>query len=261
MPIDVLEQYSLPINNNLYGKPPYYYKDAETIMVPFMSDPKVISELVPEPMKANPDGSAIASFNNYNCAGFGRSIEAFFIIPVTFEGDAGLYIANAFLNNDRPMAGGREIWGYEKKLAHMKMGENNDGIVYGSAERGGSVVQKVLVERKAWLKPEDIPTEFVTFTVKLIPSAEKDAPPAVAQIVKTDLSDTVKYHSFETGPAALEFPMTPASFLHTIPILEVFEGSYSKWDCVLDYGTIVHDYLKPKKSTKKRKTKKKPAKK
>ena len=49
MPIDVLKQYSLPINNSLYGKPPLIYKEAETILIPFMSEPKVISELVPNP--------------------------------------------------------------------------------------------------------------------------------------------------------------------------------------------------------------------
>jgi hypothetical protein len=50
--------------------------------------------------------------------------------------------------------------------------------------------------------------------------------------------------------------MSPASFLHTVPILDVLGGYYSTWECELGYGTVVHDYLKPKKSVQKRKTKK-----
>ena len=120
MPIDVLKQYSLPINNSLYGKPPLIYKEAETILIPFMSDPKVISELVPKPMEYEADGLVTAQFNRYNAIGAGRSIEIFLNIPVTFQGEAGTYIASAFLNNDRPMAAGREIWGFEKKLAQCR---------------------------------------------------------------------------------------------------------------------------------------------
>ena len=82
MPIDVLKQYSLPINNSLYGKPPLIYKEAETILIPFMSEPKVISELVPKPMEYEADGLVTAQFNRYNAIGAGRSIEIFLNIPV-----------------------------------------------------------------------------------------------------------------------------------------------------------------------------------
>ena len=246
MPINVLEQYSLPINSNLYGKPPLIYKDAETILIPFMSDPKVVSELVPEPMKYEADGLVTAQFNKYpNTICVGSSIEIFLNIPVTFQGEAGTYIASAFLNNDRPMAAGREIWGFEKKFAKCEFEEKYDGIVYSSAERGGFVVQKGSVERKEIPTPEELEGgSLVYFCVKLIPSVEKDAPPDVAQLTRTELTG-YEVLSIEKGPAALEFPMSPASFLHKIPILDVLGGYYSKWECELGYGTVVHDYLKP----------------
>ncbi len=256
MPINVLEQFSLPINNSLYGKPPLYYKEAETLLIPFMSDPKVISELVPKPMEYVAEGLAIGQFNKYNTVGAGRSIEIFLVIPVTFKGEAGLYIASAFLNNDIAMAAGREIWGFEKKLAQCEFEEKNDGIVYSSAERGGSIVQKGSVERKEIGTVEDVAGSGVYFCVKLIPSVEKDAPPDVAQLTRTDLTESIIVHSVEKGPASLEFPVSPASFLHTIPILQVLGGFCTTWECVLGYGTVVHDYLKPKKSVKQRKTKK-----
>ncbi len=243
MPINVLEQYSLPINSNLYGKPPLIYKDARSLTIPFVSDPKVIGELVPKPLKYDSELGVSAQFHNYDTIGAGRSIEIFFNINVTFEGEKGIYIANAFLNNDRPMAGGREIWGFEKKFAECVFEEKYDGIVYSSAERGGSVVQKGAVERKAML-PAETGENPIYFCVKLIPSVEKDAPPDVAQLTRMELTD-YKVHSMETGPASLEFSMSPASFLHKVPILEVLDGYIGKWDCTLGYGTVVHNYLKP----------------
>jgi len=253
MPVKVLEQYSLPINNNLYGKPPLIYKEADTLLIPFMSDPKVISELVPEPMEYVAEGLVSAQFNKYNTIGAGRSIEIFLNIPVTFQGEVGTYIASAFLNNDRPMAAGREIWGFEKKMAQCEFEEKNDGIIYSSAERGGSIVQKGSVERKEIGNWEEVAGSLVYFCVKLIPSVEKDAPPAVAQLTRTELTG-YKVLSIEKGPASLEFPMSPASFLHTVPILDVLGGYYTQWGCTLGYGTVVHDYLKPKKSARAKKS-------
>ena len=222
-------------------------------MVVFNTDPAVISDLVPKPMEANPDGFAISSINRYNCTGFGRSIEAFLIIPVTFQGEAGLYIPYALLNNDRPFAAGREIWGFEKKMGRLEL-EEKDGIVYGSAERGGSVLLKASVERSEIGTLEDVAGSGVYFCVKVIPSVEKDAPPEVAQLTRTDLTESIKYHNIEKGPAALEFPVSPASFLHTVPILAILGGFYVTWECILDYGTVVHDYLKPTRSGKRGKT-------
>lgn len=256
MAIDVLGSYTMPINNPLYGKPPFHYKEAESIMVVFRSDPDVISELVPEPMEANPDGLVVTSINRFNCTGFGRSIEMFFIIPVTFQGEAGSYIPLILLDKDKPFAAGREIWGWEKKLGHLEL-EEKDGIVYGSAERGGSAVVKASVERSEIGTLEDIAGSAVYFCVKVIPSVVKDAPPEVAQLTRVDVTEGLNFHTIEKGPAALEFPMSPAGFLHTIPILEILGGFYLTWEQTLGYGTIVHDYLKPKKSVRKRKTKKK----
>ena len=243
MTVNVLEKYSLPINDSLYGKPPFHYKGSESIMVVFKSDPNVISELVPKPMEANPDGLAIASINRFNCTGFGRSIEMFFVIPVTFQGEAGNYLPYIILNNDKPLAGGREIWGWEKKLGQLEL-EEKDGIVYGSAERGGSVLLKASVERSEIGTLEDVAGSGVYFCVKVIPSVEKDAPPEVAQLTRVDLTESIKFHTIEKGPAAIEFPMSPTSFLHTVPVLEILGGFYVTHESILDYGTVVHDYLK-----------------
>jgi acetoacetate decarboxylase len=39
------------------------------------------------------------------------------VIPVSFRGRKGGYSHCMFLNDDPPIAGGRELWGFPKKLA------------------------------------------------------------------------------------------------------------------------------------------------
>jgi acetoacetate decarboxylase len=49
--------------------------------------------------------------------GFGDYTESGQVIPVSFRGRKGSYTHCMFLNDEGPIAGGREPWGFTKKLA------------------------------------------------------------------------------------------------------------------------------------------------
>ena len=49
--------------------------------------------------------------------GFGDYTESGQVIPVSFRGRKGSYSHCMFLNDHPPIAGGRELWGFPKKLA------------------------------------------------------------------------------------------------------------------------------------------------
>ena len=49
--------------------------------------------------------------------GFGDYTESGQVIPVSFNGRKGGYMHCMYLNDDPPIAGGRELWGFPKKLA------------------------------------------------------------------------------------------------------------------------------------------------
>jgi acetoacetate decarboxylase len=52
--------------------------------------------------------------------GFGDYTESGQVIPVSFKGRKGGYTHCMFLNDHPPIAGGRELWGFPKKLAQPK---------------------------------------------------------------------------------------------------------------------------------------------
>ena len=61
--------------------------------------------------------------------GFGDYTETGQVIPVSFRGRKGGYIHCMFLNDEPPIAGGRELWGFPKKLANPSLRAEIDTLV------------------------------------------------------------------------------------------------------------------------------------
>src|SRR5262245_62210450 len=51
------------------------------------------------------------------------------VIPVRFKGEDGVYVHSMYLDDDAPIAGGRELWGFPKKLARPKIEVESDVLV------------------------------------------------------------------------------------------------------------------------------------
>ena len=61
--------------------------------------------------------------------GFGDYTESGQVIPVSFRGRKGSYSHCMFLNDHPPIAGGRELWGFPKKLASPTLRTEIDTLV------------------------------------------------------------------------------------------------------------------------------------
>ena len=61
--------------------------------------------------------------------GFGDYTESGQVIPVTFKGKKGGYSHAMFLNDGPPIYGGRELWGFPKKLAQPSLSAQIDTLV------------------------------------------------------------------------------------------------------------------------------------
>ncbi len=53
--------------------------------------------------------------------GFGDYTETGQVIPVRLNGEEGAYTHAMYLDDEAPIAGGRELWGFPKKLARPKI--------------------------------------------------------------------------------------------------------------------------------------------
>ena len=165
------------------------------------------------------------------------------IIPVELDGQRGSYVHAMYLNDDSPIAGGREIWGFPKKLADPSLTVVKDTLV-GTLDYGPVRIATGTMGYKH--KPLDLAEVRArlaapSFLLKIIPDV--DCGPKICELVRYYLEDlTVK--GAWSGPAALDLHHHALAPVADLPVLEVVSGLHVVADLTLGLGKVVHDYLK-----------------
>jgi len=174
--------------------------------------------------------------------GFGDYTESGQVIPVTFEGQSGGYVHAMYLNDDSPIAGGREIWGFPKKLAEPSLSIEKDTLL-GTLDYGPvRIATGTMGYKHTTLDPAAVKAslEAPSFLLKIIPDV--DCGPKVCELVRYYLEDlTVK--GAWAGPAALELHDHALAPVADLPVLEVVSGVHILSDLTLGLGEVVYDYL------------------
>ena len=153
--------------------------------------------------------------------GFGDYTESGQVIPVTFNGQEGGYTHSMYLNDDPPIAGGREIWGFPKKLRaalarpSTRTRWSGRSTMAASASRPGRWASSIrpLDKAKVLRRPE-----AAEFLLKIIPHV--DGTPRICELVDYRLEDIVMKGAW-SGPAALELMPHALAPVADLPVLEV----------------------------------------
>jgi acetoacetate decarboxylase len=164
------------------------------------------------------------------------------VIPVRFAGQEGLYVHSMYLDDEAPIAGGRELWGFPKKLAQPKISHEGEVIVgtlhYGQAlcALGTFGYKHRPADQDAVLKSLRKPN----FILKIIPHVDGTA--RICELVEYHLED-VDLKGAWTGPAQLTLFSHSLAPLAELPVLEIVSGVHIIADLTLPLGKVVHDYL------------------
>lgn len=234
--------YAMPFMSPLFLQPPMEYRDNWSQHVTFKSDPDVIAKFVPEPLVPDPDGRMFMLTSYFFATGFGHYREATLCAHATWQGKPVNYTLFLMLNNDMAICGGREIWGWPKKLGDIEVDEH-DGVVQARVSRGGTELVRANVALNELIGADELggTTEYVNW--KFIPSVKNGAPPDVNQLTLTELTHFVPRKIYR-GPATIEFDKSPTDRYADIPVLDVVEGFYYSCDFTLEDGDVIHDYLR-----------------
>jgi len=233
--------YSTPALSGLYGKPPFEYRDSPMLLIQFQTDPRVLRRLVPTPLTPNKDNNMFVSVADFLCSGFGRYYEAHIFTHATFKRRPVNYSIYLILDNDVAIGGGREIWGFPKKLGRLTMNMQDD-VVSATVERGGRTLIDAAMHMSEFATPGELNGTPEWVTRKLVPSVSLDAPPEVDQLTSTTLTNTA-LREVHKGPATLNFGASPADRIAEIPIKKVVGGFYYRTDFTLEDGEVIHNYL------------------
>lgn len=113
------------------------FMNAEMLFVVFRTDPGLVHEILPEPLKPSPEAYGVAFVASYPETNFGCVYhEGALFLNCEFKGERGFYCLSMPVDDDMAMVGGREQYGYPKKMAErISLDRDGDHVV-------GSVVRK-----------------------------------------------------------------------------------------------------------------------
>jgi acetoacetate decarboxylase len=242
---DVLAKaFAMPLTSPAFPPGPYRFVNREFLIITYRTDPERLRAVVPEPLEVAEPLVKYEFIRMPDSTGFGDYTETGQVIPVSFRGKRGGYTHCMFLNDEPPIAGGRELWGFPKKLANPSLRTEIDMLVgtldYGpvrvaTATMGYKHKQADLAATKAALSAPN-------FLLKIIPHVDGSA--RICELVEYYLEDiTIK--GAWTGPGALSLSPHAMAPVAELPVLEVVSTVHILSDLTLGLGKVVHDYLAP----------------
>ncbi len=235
--------FAMPLTSPAYPVGPYRFVNREFLIITYRTDPAKLRALVPEPLQLEGDPLVKFEFIRMpDSTGFGDYTESGQVIPVTFQGKKGAYSHCMFLDDHPPIAGGRELWGFPKKLAKPTLKAEIDTLV-GTLDYGPvRVALGTMGYKHKALEPQPILDSLLgpNWLLKIMPHV--DGTPRICELVEYRLKD-VHLKGAWSGPAALTLQSHALAPLNELPVLEIVSGVHIIADLTLDLGTVVHDYL------------------
>ena len=241
---DVRERaFAMPLTSPAYPPGPYRFVNREYLIITYRTDPKKLRALVPEPLVPDGDTVKYEFIRMPDSTGFGDYTETGQVIPVTFRERKGGYSHCMFLNDDPPISGGRELWGFPKKLADPTLHVEIDMLV-GTLDYGPvRVATGSMGYKHKPVDPAAVRASLAApnFLLKIIPHV--DGTPRICELVEYYLEDITLKGAW-TAPAALDLHAHALAPVAELPVLEVLSGVHIIADLTLGLGKVVHDYLR-----------------
>ena len=110
----------MPMAGPSYPAGPYRFIDREFLIISYETDPELIRAGLPEPLE--PIEQPVVHYEWIkmpDSSGFGSYTESGLVIPARLAGKEVNFVSQMYLDDDPPIAAGREIWGFPKKYAHQ----------------------------------------------------------------------------------------------------------------------------------------------
>ena len=235
--------FAMPLTSPAFPPGPYRFRQREYLIIAYRTDPDKLRALVPEPLEVDEPVVKYEFIHMPDSTGFGDYTETGQVIPVSFRGRKGGYSHCMFLNDDPPIAGGRELWGFPKKLAQPTLRAEIDTLV-GTLDYGPVRVATGTMGYKH--KPADhaaikASLEAPNFLLKIIPHV--DGSPRICELVEYYLED-IDLKGAWTGPGALDLHAHALAPVAELPVLEILSATHIIADLTLGLGKVIYDYLR-----------------
>jgi acetoacetate decarboxylase len=229
-------------NHPAYPSGPYRFPDREYLVITYRSDLDGLREIIPALLELDGPFVKYEFIRMPDSTRFGDYTESGQVILVTFSGRKGGHTHCMFLNDEPLIAGGREIWGFPKKLANPSLPVETDTLVgtldYGPVRvaTGTMDYKHRAVDRASAVAALGAPN----YLLKIIPHVDGTA--RICELVEYFLDD-IEIKDAWTGPGALSLQPHALAPVADLPVIEVVSAVHILADLTLGLGCVVHDYL------------------
>lgn len=235
---------TMPVTGEAVQKPPFYFRHMEMMIVSYRTDDEAALAWLPEEMELDGPATVTVIVGHYGASTFGPYNEAMITIRARLDGQVCSYFPALFTDNEAPLIGGREIWGFPKKLAKIEVRHESE-VMMGLVERPTGNRLLTAVMRKV----HPVRTEDFKFapcvSLKVIPCATEQRRPALAQLIGCvlELVPHVGANGLPdiwTGPGSLHYDAPSAvDPWYKLPVREMVGCYAGTFDAVLGHGRIL----------------------
>jgi acetoacetate decarboxylase len=232
--------YTNPVISPLYSPPPLIWRDTKVVLVLYETSLNRIRSVLPEPME--PWGNKVIAWVSDTPMGTqGACGEACLYVQAKFKDYVGTYEPYLYVTTEIPLAAGREIWGFCKKLANINLRLEKE-IVRGEVERVGTKIMTIQTTVDAPASYDELPWGNAgVFSLKVIPAAAEGEPPLRQLVLTAGTVNAVEGHFFK-GRGSIAFEHSDIDPLDILQPERVIAGYYGIVEMHLPLGKIVHRY-------------------
>ncbi len=248
---DILRLRSTPIASPSFPAGPYRFIDREYLTIAYETDPDALRAQLPEPIEPNRDNIVLYEWIKMpDSSGFGAYTESGIVIPGRFGGEDVSFVAQMYLDDEAPIAAGREIWGFPKKYAHPKLELVKDTLT-GTLEYAGQQVAMGTMGYKHVCAEDSIARTMASLSrtqlnLKVVPGPDGNA--EICQLIAVNLCDITVKGSW-SGPARLHLVPHVNAPVADLPVRRIIGATHFIADLTLPYGRVAYDYRTAEAST------------
>ena len=241
---DILKLRSTPLSSPSYPAGPYRFVDREYMTITYETDPALIREHLPEPLVPNAENIVVYEWIKMpDSSGFGDYTESGVVIPATLDGETVSFVSQMYLDDQAPIAAGREIWGFPKKYAHPKLQLVKDTLTGTLDYAGQQVAMGTMAYKHVSMEGSRERTlasvARTQINLKVIPGIDGEA--EICQLVALNIEDITIKGSW-SGPARLHLVPHVNAPVADLPVRRIVGATHFIADLTLPYGRVVHDY-------------------
>ncbi len=240
---EILNTPSMPAIAPSYPHGPFRFVRREYLIVTYETDADALRAALPEPLEPAAGNLAYYEWMKMpDASGFGDYEESGTGVRAMWNGEPCSFSVQMYLDDEPPITGGREIWGFPKKYGVPRLKVMKDtltGTLHYDEER---VAMGTMQYKYKPLDPAEVAKGLGGLQVNLKLLPDVDGSPKVAQLVGYNLQD-VHVHGAWDGEARLHLIPHVNCRVADLPVKRIVGGRHQVVDFVLPYGRVLHDYL------------------